>query len=86
MLLHCTSSSLYAQIIEAYAGRKGIQASAFRFMFDGKRIQGEHTPKMVRTDMLRICHGRYEMCVPVPLLNPKGMKIECDTDPFYPCS
>jgi hypothetical protein len=39
---------LYFQIIEAYAGRKGIQASAFRFMFDGKRIQGEHTPKMVR--------------------------------------
>jgi hypothetical protein len=35
------------QIIDAFATRKGIANSAFRFMFDGKRVMADHTPKTV---------------------------------------
>ena len=38
---------LLRKIIEAYASRKGIATNAFRFMFDGQRLQGDVTPKMV---------------------------------------
>jgi small ubiquitin-related modifier len=41
---------MFSQIIEAYAQKKGIATSAFRFMFDGQRIQGDVTPKMLEME------------------------------------
>ena len=37
-------------MFEAYAGRLGIQSNAIRFSFDGKRIKGDDTPKMLELE------------------------------------
>lgn len=50
MFFKVKKSTKMSKIIEAYASRKGIATNAFRFMFDGQRIQGEVTPKMLEME------------------------------------
>ena len=35
-----------------FIGRKGIAASSLRFMLDGTKITGEHTPKMLEASKI----------------------------------
>ena len=43
---HITSSNYFTGLF-MFIGRKGIAASSLRFMLDGTKITGEHTPKML---------------------------------------
>uniref|UniRef100_A0AAV1UKA6 Ubiquitin-like domain-containing protein n=1 Tax=Peronospora matthiolae TaxID=2874970 RepID=A0AAV1UKA6_9STRA len=38
------------KIFSAYAQRKGVPASALRFLLDGTRISGDQTPKMLELE------------------------------------
>ncbi|KAI9917773.1 hypothetical protein PsorP6_012684 [Peronosclerospora sorghi] len=38
------------KIFTAYAQRKGVPASALRFLLDGTRITGDQTPKMLELE------------------------------------
>ncbi|TDH70187.1 hypothetical protein CCR75_002203 [Bremia lactucae] len=38
------------KIFSAYAQRKGVPASALRFLLDGVRISGDQTPKMLELE------------------------------------
>ncbi len=38
----------FEKLMAAYAQRKGVDTKSLRFMFDGNRINGNETPKMVR--------------------------------------
>ena len=38
------------KILEAYAGRRGVQSNSLRFMFDGVRIVPDTTPKMMEME------------------------------------
>lgn len=33
-----------SKVFDAYATRKGVEASQLRFFLDGERINGDHTP------------------------------------------
>jgi small ubiquitin-related modifier len=39
-----------SKIMEAYATRKGVNATALRFTVDGERIEKEDTPKMLELE------------------------------------
>ena len=39
-----------SKIFDAYAGRRGIDVVALRFMFDGKKINKDNTPKMLEME------------------------------------
>eukprot|EP01034_Spumella_vulgaris_P036196 gene36196-44647_t len=39
-----------SKIFNAYAGRRGVAATALRFMFDGKRVKETDTPKMLEME------------------------------------
>jgi len=39
-----------SKVFETYAQRKGVQATALRFLLDGERINGDQTPKMLELD------------------------------------
>lgn len=41
-----------AQVINAYCQKKSLEPSTVRFLFDGQRISAEHTPEMVRNELL----------------------------------
>ena len=38
------------KIMDAYAQRRGIQASSLRFLLDGKRVNPDETPKMLELE------------------------------------
>jgi len=38
------------KIFEAYAQRRGLQASSLRFTLDGERIQADTTPKFMELE------------------------------------
>ncbi len=45
----------FEKLMAAYAQRKGVDTKSLRFMFDGKRIDGSETPKMVRKSHILKC-------------------------------
>jgi small ubiquitin-related modifier len=36
--------------MEAYAQKKGVAVNSFRYSFDGNRVRGDDTPKMLEMD------------------------------------
>lgn len=43
-------STKMSKIIETFASRKGLSVNVLRFMYDGKRIKAEDTPKMLEME------------------------------------
>jgi small ubiquitin-related modifier len=40
----------FQKVFDAYATRVGVPVKNFRFLFDGERVTGEHTPKMLEME------------------------------------
>mmetsp|Transcript_40870 Transcript_40870/g.41747 ORF Transcript_40870/g.41747 Transcript_40870/m.41747 type:complete len:93 (+) Transcript_40870:84-362(+) len=50
MFFKVKKTTKMSKIFEAYSTRRGIGASALRFMLDGDRIQPDSTPKMLELE------------------------------------
>jgi small ubiquitin-related modifier len=43
-------STKMSKIFDAYGQRRGLQATALRFMLDGERVLPDNTPKMLELE------------------------------------
>mmetsp|Transcript_10774 Transcript_10774/g.15572 ORF Transcript_10774/g.15572 Transcript_10774/m.15572 type:complete len:92 (-) Transcript_10774:304-579(-) len=49
-LFKIKKSTKMEKVFNAYATRRGVQASSLRFLLDGERVTGEQTPKMLELE------------------------------------